>query len=142
MERAQIGNSYEALLNSCVGLRFRETAAAKTLHALRPDTLPMWDAAIKNWFIDENAISKQTASQTYSNFLRYVAEEISALEAEVIGLGHCLADVPHLVQGPHLVDGDRSLVKLVDEFHWITITGKHVVPTRDVLEQWLRWIIK
>ena len=49
-EREQIERAYQGLLKHGAGRRFQDTAAAKTLHALRPDTLPMWDAQIKQWF--------------------------------------------------------------------------------------------
>ena len=52
-EREQIESVYQGLLKSGAGLRFQDTAAAKTLHVLRPDTLPMWDAKIKEWFTDK-----------------------------------------------------------------------------------------
>jgi len=78
-ERAQIGNSYEALLHLGAGLNFQNTAAAKTLQLLRPHTLPIWDAAIKGWFISKRGLSTRTAGQAYSDFLHHVAEEISEL---------------------------------------------------------------
>lgn len=132
-ERAQIGKSYEALLKLGIGLHFQETAAAKTLHALRPHALPMWDAKIKDWFSAKRA-SKQTAAQCYSDFLSHVAEKISELEVDVNPLGYSLSDVSQLVQRPGV-----SLVKLVDEYYWITITCGHVVPAQNDLEQWLGW---
>ena len=46
-----IGDAYEHLLRLGLGLYFQDIASAKTLHALRPRTLPMWDAEIKNWFM-------------------------------------------------------------------------------------------
>jgi hypothetical protein len=133
-ERAQIGNGYQELLKLGLGLHFQDTAAAKTLHALRPNTLPMWDAEIKNWFSSQRSPSRGSAGQIYSDFLLHVAQEISALEVDVKRLAYSLGDVPQLVQCP-----DFSVVKLVDQYNWITITSGHEVPRRDQLEQWLRW---
>jgi hypothetical protein len=135
-ERAQVGNSYEALLHLGAGLNFQDTAAAKTLHALRPHTLPIWDSAIKGWFISKRGLSELTAGQLYSDFIHHIAEEISELEMDMARLGHCLRDVSQLVHG-----SGGSLVKLVDEYYWVTITDGHAAPTRDNLEQWLRWMI-
>jgi hypothetical protein len=113
------------------GLSFQDTAAAKTLHALRPDTLPIWDAKIREWF------SKRGAGQTYSDFVRYVAhEEIAELEVDVTRLGCSLGGVPQLV---HRGSG-VSLVKLVDEYYWTTITLGYVVPTREGIDEWLTWM--
>lgn len=135
-ERAQIGNSYEALLHLGAGLNFQDTAAAKTLHALRPRALPIWDAAIKAWFIKERGLSERTAGQTYSEFLSHVAEQLSELEVDAARLGYSLADVQKWVHG-----SASSLVKLVDQYYWITITEGHKIPTRDELKRWLSWMI-
>jgi hypothetical protein len=135
-ERAKVGASYEQLLNLGAGLNFQDTAAAKTLHALRPHALPIWDAAIKGWFIDKRGLSRRSAGHTYSDFLHHVAEEISDLEVDVLRLGYSLSDMSQLVHGY-----GGSLVKLVDEYYWVTVTDGHELPTRIDLEQWLRWII-
>jgi hypothetical protein len=130
-DREQVGRAYEELLKLGAGLRFQDTAAAKTLHALRPDTLPIWDAKIKKRFRERGA------GQTYSDFIRYVAhEEIAELEVDVTRLGLPLGGVPQLVHPGSGV----SLVKLVDEYYWTTITLDYVVPTRGDLEKWLGWM--
>jgi hypothetical protein len=130
-EREQIESAYRALLTYGEGLHFKDTAAAKTLHALRPDTLPMWDANIKDWFIADKG------GKTYSDFVRYVAvEELSELEEDVKRLGFSLNEVPQLVHA----DCKVSLVKLVDEFHWVTKTVGHGIPTREQAEKWLSWM--
>ena len=88
-DREQVGRAYEELLKLGAGLRFQDTAAAKTLHVLRPDTLPIWDAKIKVWFRERGA------GQTYSEFVRYVAhEEIAELKEDVTRLGRSLDGVP------------------------------------------------
>ena len=129
-ERDQIGKSYEELLQLGAGLHFQDTAAAKTLHVLRPDTLPMWDAKIKEWFTDE-------VGKTYSDFVRHVAEEISELEEDVRRLDHSLNHVPQLV---HSRADSASLVKLADEYYWVTKTLGYTVPTREQAEKWLKWM--
>lgn len=136
-ERARIGNVYEALLSLGAGLNFQDTAAAKTLHALRPHALPIWDAAIKDWFISKPGLSTRTSGQTYSDFVHHVREEISELEEDLARLGHSLSEVPQLVHG-----SGGSLVKLVDEYYWVTVTDSHVIPTRAELEEWLRWMVQ
>lgn len=115
-ERARVGNSYDELLKLGAGLHFQDTAAAKTLHALRPYSLPMWDADIKCRF-GTSGLATRTAGQSYSDFLCHVAEEISELQVDVARLGHSLSDTSQLIQR-----SGASLVKLVDEYYWITIT--------------------
>jgi hypothetical protein len=130
-EREQIESVYQGLLKSGAGLRFQDTAAAKTLHVLRPDTLPMWDAKIKEWFT--NGVGK-----TYSDFVRHVAVELSQLEEDVKRLDHSLSEVPQLVH-PGAVN-NVSLVKLVDEYYWVTKTVGSKVPTKKQVGDWLSWM--
>jgi hypothetical protein len=134
-ECAQVGVSYEELLRLGTGLHFQDTAAAKTLHALRPEALPMWDNKIKDWFSASSGLAGEPPGHIYSNFVRHVANQISDLEQDVRRLKRSLTDVAQLVQR-----SGASLVKLVDEYYWITISSSHAVPTRDELEQWLSWI--
>ena len=129
------------MLKLGAGLSFQDTAAAKTLHALRPDTLPIWDAKIREWFSRDPKIKewfrKRGAGQTYSDFVRYVAhEEIAELEVDVTRLGCSLGGVPQLVHRGAGV----SLVKLVDEYYWTTITLGYAVPTREGIDEWLTWM--
>jgi hypothetical protein len=134
-EREQVAKSYDdALLN--IGPRFKDTAIAKTLHAIRPRALPAWDSAIKNSFCaSTNTTSQGTEGQAYAAFISHVADQVSILEADANRLGLSLAEIPQIVGHP-----DYSLVKLVDEYYWITITSGYTAPTRAELERWLRWI--
>jgi len=135
-ELLAIGEAYDALLKSGGDLHFWDTATAKTLHAVRRNTLPMWDAQIRDWFVStRRELSAYSGGQIYSEFTRFVGEQISELEQETSHIGCSLGDVPQLV-GRH----GASLVKLVDEYHWITITEGHVPPKREELERWLYWI--
>lgn len=132
-ERTEVGASYAELLKLGAGLRLQHTAAAKTLHALRPETLPIWDSAIRDEF--ERKVPKRRApGQCYSDFLRHVANELDELEQDAKRLEYSLADVPRLVERQ-----GNPLVKLVDEFYWITITTRHTIPHRDELTKWLSW---
>jgi hypothetical protein len=135
-ERATVGYAFEAMQKFGTGLHFKNTAAAKTLHAIRRNLLPMWDAAIRDRFISDHVLSERTAGQIYSEFICYVGEELSELERDVARLGYSLSDVSRLVHG-----AGASLVKLVDEYHWVTITEGLVPPSRNDLEDWLHWII-
>lgn len=129
VQRDNIADSFNALLTS----HFQETSVAKTLHALRHRTLPPWDAYIKN-----NCCSpERTVGHAYSDFIQHVLAEIRDLEQDVTRLGYSLSDVPRLVKRvePYGV----SLVKLVDEYHWMTLTSGHTVPDQAEIEEWLCW---
>jgi hypothetical protein len=129
-ERAQIGSSYESLLQFGDKLRFQDTAAAKTLHALRPNILPIWDREVKAKFAKRH--ERQTRAQLYREFIGEVASEISELREDVERLGLSLSKVPQLLKH----DG-YSLVKLVDEYEYMTITRKCKIPSRAHLESWI-----
>src|SRR5271157_6411245 len=131
----RIGESFDQLLKP----HFGDTCAAKTVHALRYRALPAWDSYIKNDWLDNGGLSGRTAGETYSHFLRHVAEELRELKHGVERLGYSLTDFPKLV--PKLVkhheeSHDISLVKLVDEYYWTRITNRHEVPGRDQLNEW------
>jgi hypothetical protein len=133
-ERAEIGDSYENLLELGSGLNFQDTAVAKTFHAIRPVTLPMWDSKIK-CELTRRGPPTQRPGQMYCGFVSYVADEISQLEEDAKRLGFSLSEIPKLVdrQG-------ATLVKLVDEFHYTTITLRHETPTGNQLARWLAWV--
>ena len=78
--------------------------------------------------------------KTYSDFVRHVAvEELSELEKDVERLGYSLNEVPQLV---HSAAVDVSLVKLVDEYYFVTKTLGYNVPTREQADKWLSWMPK
>lgn len=129
----KVAGSYDALLEK-IGNRY--TSATKTLHAIRPRSLPMWDRRIRDWFLTIRANTLSSTGQIYAAFIRYVAEEeLSTLENDANRLGYSLPDIPQLVEKPNY-----SLVKLVDEYYWITKTREYTFPTRTELQQWLSWI--
>lgn len=129
----KVASSYDALLKK-IGNWY--TCATKTLHAIRPRSLPMWDRRIRDWFLTIRASTQSSTGQIYAAFIRYVAEEeLSTLENDANRLGYSLTDIPQLVEKPNY-----SLVKLVDEYYWITKTREYTFPTRTELQQWLSWI--
>ncbi len=132
-ERTQIGDAYAALLALGRERHFQNTAAAKTLHGLRPDALPIWDNKIKKQFSDAQPATL-AAGRLYSAFLGKVVDEISELEQDVKRLSRSPSDVLRLVERE-----SGSLVKLVDEYNYITITLGHLIPASDELEKWLSW---
>ncbi len=135
-ERARIGSSYEELLQLGHKLNFQDTAAAKTLHALRPATLPIWDRQVKDEFADGR--DRQTSGLLYAEFIGEVAREILELKEDVDQLeGLSLSKVPELLEHK-----GYSLVKLIDEYKYVTITQKRKIPTREVLDTWFRLSVR
>lgn len=106
------------------------TGAAKILFALRPGALAPWDEPVRKEFcLDESA----------SSYRRYLQEIVIGQLEELIA--DCkrrqidIANVPTLLGRP-----DYSVVKLVDEFFWVTISRKCPMPGAVVLKQWVSWL--
>ncbi len=107
-ERQTVGQAYQELLTLGAGLRFSHTAAAKTLHALRPQVLPMWDSAIKHDFSAQPRPTPVPAHQLYPAFIEHVAGELSELEGDARRFHLSLREVPRSIGRDQ-----NSLIKLV-----------------------------
>jgi hypothetical protein len=104
------------------------TGAAKILFALRPNAMVPWDIQIRsNHGLDGSA-------RSYRSFLITVREHLTELNIECEKYGMNFEELPVLLGRP-----GSSLVKLVDEFFWVTITRKCMPPSENLLGQWIEW---
>jgi len=103
------------------------TGAAKILFTLRKDAFPPWDGAIRGNRYDGSL-------ESYKKFLIATKHQLLQLERECVAYGIALAELPEL-----LGRSSSSLVKLVDEYNWVTITRGCLPPTLDELETWYQW---
>jgi hypothetical protein len=87
------------------------------------------------WFKRRQDGPNRDSGQLYSDFIDSIVTELQDLKADAARLGFSVDDVPSLVE-----NAEDSLVKVVDEFYWITITVGHKIPTKDVIERWLEWM--
>lgn len=92
-----------------IEVSFGDTAAAKTLFAIRPEAVPPWDEPIRLAFgwgpID---------AERFERFLLTVRDTIRGLADR---LASNVADLPALFGRPN-----SSAVKVVDEYLWIRVT--------------------
>src|SRR5512146_176847 len=95
---------------------------------LTAQVFPPWDAAIRR------KLSSSGHQNSYKELLMRVRAELRELVEDAGRLGLSEADIPARVGRPH-----SSLPKLVDEYHWVTLTKKVVVPTPEELEELARW---
>ena len=111
-----------------VPVRFGPTGAAKVLYVLRPDSLPPWDEAIRDHFhLDGSA-------ESYAEFLRVVAADLSGVVADAARYGIELSALPSAIRR------DKStLPKLIDEYYWVTITRGFRVPEQSEVCRWAEW---
>jgi hypothetical protein len=123
-EIALLGDAYWDLRNSALG----PAAAAKTLFALRPETAIPWDELIRVGldFKDNRA--------GYPGMLRRSREELHRLVLDASHFGITESDIPAQIGSP-----GRTLARLLDEYHWITLTQGCEIPSGDDLKHWLVW---
>jgi hypothetical protein len=108
-------------------LKGRPTAAAKILFALRPNVFPLWDRKI-------SAEKDVLDSGGYLSFLKRTKAEVLQLADECKRRGMSIDDLPKKLGGQW-----SSVLKLIDEYNWVTITKGAVLPDPDRLTQWLSW---
>ena len=104
------------------------TGAAKIMYALRPNSLPPWDDAIRRHFEWDGS------PDSYACFLRRVKGEIQELVSDASRCGVTAAAIPGEIRRTA-----STLPKIVDEYFWVTITRKFQVPPLAELQQWSRW---
>jgi hypothetical protein len=104
------------------------TGTAKILFALRPNALVPWDEPIRRHFqLDGSA-------HAYIGYLHIVRKNLEELDQACKELGHRLSDLPELLNRH-----TSSLVKLIDEYFWVTVSRKCPAPARAELLKWAAW---
>ncbi len=107
---------------------FGPTASAKVLFALRPTAFPPWDDAIRKHF------GYDGGEDSYRKFLDRVRQELGELVKDAGRLGVKPRDIPRQVGRVN-----SSLPKLVDEYHWVTVTRKLKPPIPEEFTRWAKW---
>jgi len=98
-----------------------ETTASKILFALRPAVFPPWDSSIRGSFrarlLREGQRLAGRRAYVYACFLMDVQERVRDLCAAAASEGVPTEGIPARVGRP-----ESSLVKLIDEYNWVTTT--------------------
>lgn len=126
-ELKALTDAYEALLTI---REFGPTAASKALFVLCPDAAIPWDAAIQRKFK-----LLGNAPEQYRKMLVHSGREAAALIADAARCG--ISDhraIPSAVNSQAI-----TLPELLDEYHWVTITRRHTIPSGEELRQWAGW---
>lgn len=103
---------------------FNHTVVSKVLFAISPRTFPPWDGAIRKEL-------RESVNDSYKDYLEYVQRILKGLEAECQNKGFRLTELSKKFRKP--------LPKLIDEYHWLTITKKILPPSKDTLQLWCVW---
>jgi len=109
--------------------KFGPTGTSKILFALRPKSLIPWDGEMRKEFKKKYKIS------TYKQFMSKVIKEVRELKTSCQKNGFELEDIPAKLNKSNNI----TIPKLIDEYHWITITNKCNPPDNKTLETWLKW---
>ncbi len=105
------------------------TGASKILFALCPRATIPWDSAMRAKFeLDGSA-------QDYVLFLHQVRKELQSLRLDCAKHGIKIRELPAILGKPKV-----GLAKLVDEFHWVTISRNCPAPSDIQARRWASWI--
>jgi hypothetical protein len=121
-----LADAYEALLAVFRTANCRSTPAAKALFAVRPEAAVAWDRKIRSTL---NVLDDKEA---YREMLALSTRELEMLVVEAMQRGIAKRDIPRFLGSP-----GRTLVRLLDEYHWITITVGNQVPTCGESQEWI-----
>lgn len=104
------------------------TGAAKILFALCPDALPPWDDPIRA------ELGLDGSAPSYCTYLRDVRELLEDLSRACNEQGFSIDDLPEIIGRP-----ESSLVKLIDEYFWVTISRRCPPPSDCDVMRWAKW---
>ena len=108
---------------------FGPTSASKTLFVVCPHASIPWDIPIRK------KLKSLTKQLTYRAMLEWSREEAGDLIADA---GRCGFSSSRQVLR-YIENGAGSITELLDQYHWVTITRGHRVPSSDELRQWVKW---
>jgi hypothetical protein len=104
------------------------TGTAKILFAIQPNVFIPWDGAMRAKFALDGS------NHSYSVFLRKVRNDLEEIDRECKQNNFELKDLPTKLGRP-----DSSITKLIDEYHWVTITRRCSTPNKEELKTWMDW---
>ncbi len=115
-----------------MGYKFGPTATSKLLHILQPELFVMWDKEImKEYMIRNHQVSANGQGYcTYLKLMQQIAHQIS-IEFQKANLNpprQQNQDPAVYLSTQMNYNPPKTLAKYLDEFNWVTITNKVVVP--------------
>lgn len=134
-ELKQAGQAYSALRNRPGARRVRRgrtqevhigpTAASKILYAIRPDALMPWDAAMRA------SLGHDGSPRSYLEYLLDIRGLTVHIETLCRSQGFGMEDLPSVLGRP-----DATVLSLVNEYLWVTVTRRVELPSSETLVQW------
>lgn len=104
------------------------TAASKVLFALKPASVPPWDEAMRKHF------SCDGSAESYQKFLETVGGMALNVSAQCERNGFPISRLPIELGRPN-----ATVVSLLNEYLWVTISAGARLPHRFTLGRWAEW---
>lgn len=133
-----VGLAYESLSKRTASIRTKNnstypisigpTGASKIIFAIRPKALIPWDEKIRKHFDYGND------NESYIAYHRAVKRMLEILEEQCQKHGLQLVNLPKIFDRPY-----SSIPKLIDEYHWVTITNNCPAPSFETFLNWVKW---
>ena len=101
------------------------TAASKILFAIRPKALMPWDEAMRVAFKCDGS------PESYSRYLAEIRNLALHIGNLCTNKGFPIDDLPHKLGRPK-----STVLALVNEYIWVTVTRKAELPSSETLTQW------
>ena len=104
------------------------TGTSKIFFALRPKSLIPLDIPMRLKFkYGDDALS-------YIKYLKLVKDIALDLDKQCKLNGFSIKDLPEQIDRQ-----DTTIPALIDEYHWVTITNKVKLPSKDNIKRWISW---
>ena len=108
------------------------TGASKILFAIRPKALIPWDEKIRQHFKRHFKCEKE--SELYIAYHREVIKMLEKLKKQCQSHGLQFINLPKILNRPN-----SSIPKLIDEYHWVTISNNCPAPSIETFQLWINW---
>ena len=106
-------------------VRIGPTAASKILFAIRPKALMPWDDAMRT------ALKQERSLRTYLDYLLSVRDLTLHVDSLCRNQGFRIEDLPL-----RLGRADSTVLALINEYIWVTVTRRVELPSSETLAQW------
>lgn len=111
-----------------IAASFGPTGASKILFAVRPKSLILWDIPMRKKF------QLSSDAEGYIAYLKKVISSCKELEEQCKKNNFSLEEFPEIIKRPNI-----TMPKLIDEYHWITVTRNFKIPDSKIFKEWLNF---
>ncbi len=104
------------------------TAATRILYALRPKSLVPLDTSRRLTFGYDGSIT------SYIKYLKMAKDLAFSLDRQCRVNGFGIEELTRKIERRH-----ATIPTLIDEYHWVTITNKFAIPSKNTIKKWTDW---